>query len=245
MIVVAEFYARYRTTISETELRTAGERILQFAENVVREHYVERFDDFGITITVRLEIGSTRIWITVKAVGKVLIAYGAIRQGVDYLVADSKVLAPKLIPRISTVLNVDERPLYHQRRFGLPVKLRRLFEQVQRGELSADEATAKAIDLMESQDATLIKEIPDFKERLSLEIRELAEPGHRTVRQEELFQSRESTAYPKLPERTPLVPERPDPIIAQPAGSRHRRQRRRGVILERDPKTGSIKLIPY
>ena len=62
MIVVVEFYARYRSTISETELNTAGERILQFAENVAREHYAQRYDDLGITISVkklgRLEYGS-------------------------------------------------------------------------------------------------------------------------------------------------------------------------------------------
>jgi len=187
-------------------LNTAGERILQFAENVAREHYAQRYDDLGITISVKLEIGSTRIWITLKAVGKVLIAYGAIRQGVDHLAADSKQLAEKLIPGISTVLKVDERPLYHQRRFGLPGQLRRLFEQVRRGELSPDEATTKAIDLIQSQDETLITEIPDFNERLSLEIRELAERPPRNVRHEQLFQSRESTAFPKLPERTPSLP---------------------------------------
>ena len=245
MINITEFYTRYRYTISEIELTAVGARMLRFAETVAHEHYAERYDDFGITISVRLEIGSTRIWVTVKAVGKVLITFGAIRQAADYLVADSKMLAPKLIPGISRELNVGERPLYYQRRFGLPGQFQRLFEQVQRGELSPDEATAKAIRLMQTEDESLTKDISNFREQLSLDFHDVVELLHRNVSQEQLLESGESTPKPVNPARVPSPRERREPVIAALPGSSLRRRRRVGVIVDRDPENQNVRFTPY
>jgi hypothetical protein len=117
MIVIAEFYARYRSTVTRSELTVAGENLLKFAENAAREYYTERYDQLGIAITMRVEIGSTRVWIIVKALGKAFLLYAAIRQGTDYLIQDSQNLARLVIPRIPAALKIPpQRPEYHSRR---------------------------------------------------------------------------------------------------------------------------------
>src|SRR5439155_23338005 len=155
-----------------TELNVGAQNLVIFEERTAHDYYSERYDQFGITISVRVEIGSSRVWITIKAIGKALIIYAGVRQGIDYLVQDPPKLARLIIPGISTTLKFPaERPEYHARRLGLPGQLRRLFWQVELGEISAEEATKRAVVLLEKQGET--DGVPTIEQRLASEFHNL------------------------------------------------------------------------
>jgi hypothetical protein len=246
MIVIAEFYARYRSTVTRSELTVAGENLLKFAENAAREYYAERYDQLGIAITVRVEIGSTRVWITVKALGKAFLLYAAIRQGTDYLIQDSQNLARLVIPRIPAALKIPpQRPEYHSRRLGLPGQLHRLFEKVQSGELSSDEATNRAVLLFQRDEEDLVREVPALKDRLASEFRKLEPSTLRPPGEQRSYQSGESAERRSVPRRAPSLPQHREPVIAPLPGTGFRRRRRTGIIATRDPETGGIRVNPY
>ena len=246
MIVVAEFYARYRSTIAESELTVTGENLLEFAEDAARKYYAQRYSQLGITITVRVEIGSSRVWITVKALGKALLLYAALRQGIDYLIEDSLNLARLVIPGIPAASKLPpQRPEYHERRLGLPGQLRRLFEKVQSEQLSSDEATNRAVLLFQQQEEDLVREVPALQGRLSSEFRTFEPPTSRTPGEQHSYQSSESAGRRGVPTHTPSLPRRREPVIATVAGTEFRRRRRTGIIATRDPKTGRIRVTLY
>jgi hypothetical protein len=246
MIVIAEFYAKYSSTVPESELRIAGDNLLRFAEDTAHEYYAERYDQHGIAITVRVEIGSTRVWITVKALGKAFLLYAAIRQGIDYFVQDSQNLARLVIPGIPAVLKIPPQPPeYHERRLGLPGQLRRLFEKVRRGELSADEATNQAVLLYQRQNGDAIREIPALKDRLASEFRKLEPSTLRPPGKQRSYPSGESAERRSVPRRARSLPQHREPVIAPLPGTGFRRRRRTGIIATRDPETGDIRVTPY
>jgi hypothetical protein len=246
MVIITEFYARYESTVAESELRAAGENLLKFAENTAREYYAERYDQLGITLTVRVEIGSTRVWITIKGLGKVLLIYAAIREGVDYFIADSQMMARLLVPGIPSALNIPPQyPQYHARRLGLPGQLRRLFEKVQRGELSPAEATSEAIDMFQQQDPKALSEFPDLKDRLSSEFTAILRFVPSIPDEARIYQTKKPVESGGVPKRAPSPRRTREPVIAPVPGTSYRRRRRAGLVAARDVETGDIKIIRY
>src|SRR5262245_17848426 len=90
MIVIAEPYARYSNTLPASELDRAVANLLNFADEITRSHFADRDQRFEVTVAARVEIGSTRTWITIAALVHALIFYGDIRQSVDYLIKDGQ-----------------------------------------------------------------------------------------------------------------------------------------------------------
>jgi hypothetical protein len=247
MVIITEFYARYASTVAESELYSGAENLLKFAENAARDYYAERYDQLGITLTVRVEIGSTRTWITIKGLGKAFLVYAAIRQGIDYVITDSQMLARLVVPGIPAALNIPpEHPQYHARRQGVPGQLRRLFEKVERGELSPAEATNVAIDMFGKQEPDALRAFPDLKDRLSAEFSAAGQTVLQTKRETNLFHTDESTGGSGVPKGTPSPPRR-EPAIAPLPGtsSRRRRRLRIGVIAGRNPETGHVQVASY
>jgi hypothetical protein len=152
MIVIAEFCARYRSTLPDEELDRAAENLLRFVETVAHDYYAERYNELGVTPSVRVEIGSTRSWVVIGSLVTVLTHYGSVKESIDYLIKDSHALARLIAAEISRSLGLRaEAPEYHARRLGLPGKLHRLFLQVERGETSPDDATNRALMLVQNQ----------------------------------------------------------------------------------------------
>ena len=79
MIVIAEPYARYTQTLSDSELESAAARLLQLADDACRDYFAQRYEQLGITAVARVEIGSTKTWTTIKAVTTALVLYGSLR----------------------------------------------------------------------------------------------------------------------------------------------------------------------
>jgi hypothetical protein len=241
MIVIAEPYARYVTTVPESRLDAAGEHLLLFAETAAQHYYAERYRQFGITIAVRIEIGSTWVRITVLASTlSILAQYGSIREGVDYLIKDSQNLARLILPHVPESLGIaPQTPEYHQRRHGLPGRLHRLFTQVERGELSAKEATAQAMMLLEDEGVTDVEDIQKLKQQLSLEFKR-SEKASEEMEDQYLPEWHSPPSSQTNPVK-PLLPKRPDPVVPTSKSIR----RRRGIVARRDPRTGRLQIINY
>jgi hypothetical protein len=246
VIIIAEPYARYAPTLAESELAGAAERLFLVAERTAQDHYGARYLQFGLAITVRIEVGSTRVWITVVAasVFNVFINYGSVRQSLDYLIKDAQTMAGLLLPHVPESLGIaPQQPELHQRRLGLPGKLRTLFARVESGELSAEEATAKASELIEKHGLTAVEEITKLKQQLTLDFQTNVRPTPPQLRERISLNLAESTSHEALPLTLPSSPNVREPVVAVPPGSK-RRSRRKGVVAQRDRETGNIQIIP-
>ena len=72
MIVVAEAYARFVRTLGRDDVAPGAQALLSAAEEIVYAHFAERLDRNEIRVVVRVEEGSTRIWVTISTVIVVL-----------------------------------------------------------------------------------------------------------------------------------------------------------------------------
>lgn len=175
MIVVAETYAKLSTTIMRSALEARSESILDYAEGIVQEHYRDRYEQYTFRVHVRVERGSTRVWVTVTTLASILTFYGDIRQSVDYLIKDAKYLGSTLLPEMSSQLDLGrEQPDYVQKRLGVPGQILQLFHKVERREISAEEATRRAVDLLCRQSGPeAVAEASGLTEKLAVELRDV------------------------------------------------------------------------
>ena len=223
MIVIAEPYVRFAPTLERSELEIAARAALASCEKVVQAQYVERYEAFHFRVFVRVELGSTRTWVTITSLAGILIYYGNIRQSIDYLVKDARRVAQVAVPSLSQPLRLPGRsPDYQQRRLGVPGQLGRLFRQVERGELSAEEATGRALDLIYRRGPEVEREIPDLPERLAVEFG--ATPSRHRRRE---------------------VPNRPEHVPPALPPADLPRRRRIGIVAVRDEDTGEARIETY
>ena len=98
---------------------------------------------------VRIEEGSRRIWTYVRGAAELLIAFGGIRAGIDYLVHDGKRTAGIINESIlRDVFGGRVKPLRRERRTGTPGELKRLFDRVHDGQLSPQAAAREAEEML-------------------------------------------------------------------------------------------------
>jgi hypothetical protein len=226
MITIAEPYTRFDRTLGPTRLEDKAAEVLAAVEGRVVAYYFGRDLDLPIRVFVRLERGSTRAWVTITTVASVLVFYGDIRQSVDYLIADAKRVATLVLPHIQRTLGTAEPPTTYQRRLGLPGQLHRLFSAVERHEMSSDEATSRAVELLyEREGPHVVEQIPRLTERLAIEMRAAVKADYKNL----------------LPKTQARERRRrlPPPVEALPP------RRRTGVIVERDEKTGQLRVNTY
>ena len=234
MIVIAEPYARYTETPPDSELESAAGRLLQLADGACRDYFAQRYEQLGITVVARVEIGSTRIWTTIKAVTKVLMLYGGLRQS-----KDGDWLSRLILPHVASTIGLQSnRPERQERRLGVPGELRRLFAFVERGDMSAEEATSRAVHLLQATgDTDTASELPHLTQRLAAEFAETANQRGTQLTLDEGAGHRDQASD----EKQPQPPQRPE-IAPPPTGPA---RRRRGVIATRDSRTGHISLRTY
>jgi hypothetical protein len=239
MIVIAEPYARYTETLPDSELESAAARLLQLADGACRDYFAERYEQLGITAVARVEIGSTKTWTTIKAVTTALVLYGSLRQSADYLAKDGDWLSRIILPNVASTIGLQSnRPERQERRLGVPGQLRRLFVLVERGGMSAEEATSRAVHLLHATgDTDAANELPRLTQRL---VAEFAETARQRGTQLTLEEDANHTDHAR-DEKQPQPPQRPE--IALPPITPARR--RRGVIATRDSRTGHISLRTY
>jgi len=150
------------------------------------------------------------------------------------------------MPKISHSLGLGaESPEYHATRLGLPGKLHRLFLQVEQGKISADEATRRAVRLLQNQNGDDVSQrLPTLEQNLSLEFHSLERSLPRTAGEELSIESNRLNTIATESKRMPPRSDAPHPVIAAPPGTPARR-RRRGVIVRRDRKTNKIQVNRY
>ena len=226
MLVIAEPYFRFSQSLGPTRLEGAAADLLDRVQPLVTAAYADTLRGLPLRVSVRVERGSTKVWVTITALAGALISYGGIRQSIDYLIADAKLVKALVEPIVAPSLslgNVD--PSYQQRRLGVPGQLRRLFAQVERREISAEEATQRAVDLLYKQGGPqALEEAPGITERLSREFREtLLSPSPHRHRQ-----PRDAPYMPVLAAEAEPIPGR----------------RRSGVVAARDA-TGKLIVSTY
>src|SRR5262245_43869850 len=145
MIVIAEPYSRFRRTIPLDELKSRAGDLLTYSENEIRAYYRSGHPNLEIYVSLRVEQGSTRVWLVVGTVVGALTLYGDIRQSVDYLIKDARSVGELILPEVPTKLKLPETPEVTQKRLGLPGKLERLFQAVEHHEITPHKATQLAL----------------------------------------------------------------------------------------------------
>jgi hypothetical protein len=222
MFIIAEPYARFERSLEQPALERGAAQIEDTCRKILREHLADRYEALEITIIVRVESGSTRAWITVGSIVTALTFYGSIRESVDYLVSDAKYIGDAVLSHVGAALEIDAPPEYQQRRAGVPGRIRNLFRKVEEGEMSADEASSRAVAIVyEHADNRTIATVPQLAAQLAHE-----------------FQAAE-TEEPRPEESRKRLP--PPPVVLPSTPSR----RRRGVIASRDPETGELVIRRY
>jgi hypothetical protein len=84
-----------------------------------------------------------------------------------------------LLPEMPSQLDLGrEQPDYVQKRLGAPGKILELFHKVERREISAEEATRRAVDLLIRQSGPEgVTEASGLTEKLAVEFREVTRHG--------------------------------------------------------------------
>jgi hypothetical protein len=224
VIVIAQPYARYSRTLTPAALESAASRLVESADRTTRRHFGDRYGHFGITVVAKVEAGSTRTWVTIGSLVSLLNFYGNIRQSVDYLVKDARDLGTAILSEAPNSLGIHEHASGQQKRLGVPGQLRRLFGLVERGEISAEEATRRALLLLERRGGVeAMRELPRLTEQLSSELTAIEA-------------DRENS-------KIPAKREGHRPVLGLPPAPP--RQRRRGAIASKDASTGQVYVTTY
>ena len=227
MLVIAEPYFRFLQTLGPSRLELGATELLQDVEPLIVSQYLGSFERIPVRVSVRVERGSTKAWITVTGAAGALIFYGDIRQSIDYLIGDAKRVADLVRPFVAPNLGLGgAQPAYRERRLGVPGKLHELFAQVQRREISPEEATQRAVNLLYTQGGPeTVREAPGLLERLSREFRDARyRPNRHRERQ------------PRQAPDIPVIAPPPEPIPSR---------RRSGVVAARDPLSGALNISTY
>jgi hypothetical protein len=232
MLTVAEPYARFTPTLNASSLVSRAVTLVPFVEQIAQPFYLEKWNA-EVEIVVRLEQGTTKTWIKIgvglaalntmiDGVGK----YGDLREGLNHLIQDGRYVGQHILSRLPSELGFTEPPTSVKMNLGDIGRLKLLFDKVERGELSAHEATKRAVELLEKKGLLS----PTFNERL---LRELSRRLPRLVDGKgELPVSDEPISPVRRRPPSPLPPEGfPEPKFR--------------VIANRDPKTGKVKVKPY
>jgi hypothetical protein len=239
VIVIAQPYARFTVTLPGSELERSAANLLQVADQACKDYFAQRYEQLEITVATRVEIGSTRTWTTIKGMIAALLLYGGVRQSVDYLVKDGDTVGQLILPRVANSIGLQSsQPERQERRLGIPGELRRLFVRVERGEMTAEEATSRALYLLRAaEDPDTARELPRLTQQL---VSEFERAARRQEAQLSVDLQPSGTGQmpagkgaqpPQLPD-LPLPPETPT-------------RRRRGVVATKDRRTGHVTISRY
>ena len=153
-MIVSEAYLRIAPNLDASAKRSLGESIFAVAETGARQFFAT-YDNPRIA-EVLVEDGSTKFRARIRTSAIALITavggYGTVRAGIDYLRHDGRVAANWMVEHIAPQLPVP--PEVVRRRTPAETRLRRLFDKVESGELSAEEASRRAEDILKEYQET-------------------------------------------------------------------------------------------
>jgi hypothetical protein len=168
MIKLAEAYIHFSIDVKDvppSDLRAFEEEIYARYALILNEFRGNR------VLTVRVEDGSLKIWITVLGtLYTLIIGYGAFRQGIDYLVSDAKKFDNMVISDLVESVNIPQEKVYRiERRLGMPGKIQRILVRVERlSQLSStyqNPDIADEVEHIKGEIINILKAIPDEQDR--------------------------------------------------------------------------------
>jgi len=132
------------------------------------EEYVEQslgLSDYSLFLQVEEGsiIGQGKIMTGTKALVLAVTAYGGFWAGTDTISKQLKATSNFLAERVQRTFACPGSQATVRKKGGVPASLQRLFTRVQRGEITADEATILAHSLLEGEE----QEVPGLFEALS------------------------------------------------------------------------------
>jgi hypothetical protein len=186
VIRLVEIYARFSSTIATSRLESTASALLAAAEKQAQTHYGRRYRGVTVEVSARLEQASTKAWATVVGAAAILLRflsdYGSVRSGLDHLIQDGQKFSDTIVRQLPSVLGVPgEEPVSTQVRRGVPGELQRLFSQVEHGQMTAEEATRRALAILNRHADELGAEAPVLFERLERELRQAAPREQLTI----------------------------------------------------------------
>src|SRR5713101_5760739 len=172
MIKLAQSYLYFDRELSEEELYKLADFIFEVTEATAAKY----FRDFSFQVSARVEEGSTKTWAVISAVTGAIIFYGDLRSSVETIYHDARAAVTFVNERIIERERLRPQEIIRTRNSsGTPGKLLRLFERVEAGELSPEEATELAIRTVGEKVAmTPQGEAVDLTERFSEELHRAA-----------------------------------------------------------------------
>lgn len=168
MVKIAEAYLHFSIDVRDvpsSHLRAFEDEIYSRYNPILHEFRGER------VLTVRVEDGSLKVWLTVLgALYTLTTGYGAFRQGIDYLVSDATKFDQKVISDLVEKINIPREKVYRiEKRLGMPGKIQKLLVRVDR--LSKQSVSYHHTDVadelknIETEIINILKAIPDEKDR--------------------------------------------------------------------------------
>jgi len=214
-LIISETYVRFGDLGPEQSRRGLARDLFPITEDAARVFF-NAFDAPRVG-EVLIEDGSTKVRARIQSSAIALLAlvggYGTVRTGVEYARNDGRAAAAWMLNRVRPLLPIRPgEPITTRRRSPAATRLHRLFEGVQAGEMSADEATDRAEQILQEYGETT-DTIAKVGGALQEEFRRIV-PAHRV----------------RTPRPRPLP--RPEKYAAIRAG--------RQLRVFRDPRTGEL-----
>lgn len=145
-MILVEGYFHFRHFPDEPPPRELGDIVLPIAEQAALR-YLTAFD-YPRRGEVVVEEGSTKVRAIVRTTAMVLLTYGGVRQAIDYARQDGRAAAGWVLRQVGRVLDVPSGARIASRRYTPgPTRLKRLFDSVEAGHLSAADAAARAEEI--------------------------------------------------------------------------------------------------
>jgi hypothetical protein len=155
---------------ADDDFKEAFEKYLLYkGKHYAKEYFKKDLLVDYLYFTVELEDGSliSRLKIFGKIAIGSLIAYGGIRQGIDYVIKDARTVTEHIVLDVSNEPNIgNNRIIRVERRLGVPGKIKRLYRDI-------DKLRSDRNNLSENEQQEIINRIQRNYEDLVLELDQL------------------------------------------------------------------------
>ena len=147
-MIVSEAYLRLANTLGPGRRKDLAHLAFPIAERAAQEFFASYGTERIAEVVV--EEGSTKLKARIRtsaiAVVSLIAGYGTVRSGLDYMWRDGRSAATWMVDHIEPIL--PEHPGYRRRHSPAPTRLKKLFDSVETGRLSVDEAMERAANIL-------------------------------------------------------------------------------------------------
>ena len=142
---IAQYHIVLQDTFLQPQMVSIANSAYEFTEGLGKSFFSGNLSE----ISVRIEEGSTKFWVSVGTLTTLLFFYGDLRTSIDYAYRDGKALVRQINAKFLSKNGIAEEKVIRKRySYGTLDQLNYLFKGVERGILTADEATEKAVSIL-------------------------------------------------------------------------------------------------